>query len=206
MKPTILILLIIIFTQLLPAQPIELDQDIFAQRRALFIEKMDSNAVAIFPSKPVYQRNLDVDYSYRQESNFYYLSGFEEPNALLFINPSAKKYRYVMYVEEITHFSRVWTGGRIGTEGAMNLFQADTAISVSDLKSTQRKFIKYDRPIYYTFGINEEYDRFVRENFIQKRSFANWQIIDPAPILNEMRLIKNEGDGFLADITSTIPS
>ena len=158
------------------------------------MRQMDSNAVAIFPSKLVYQRNLDVDYPYRQESNFYYLSSFEEPKSLLFLDPSALQYKYIMYVQEGTHFSKVWSGSRAGAEGAINLFQADTALSIDDLKSTLRKFIRYDRPIYYTFGINEEIDRFMQENFINKRSNANWQIIDPAPILNEMRLIKTEDD------------
>ncbi len=189
-----LILSIIIFTKVLPAQPIELDQDVFAGRRAKFMEQMDSNAVAIFPSKPVYQRNLDVDYPYRQESNFYYLCGFEEPQSLLFMNPSAEKYKYIMYVQEESQFSKVWVGPRAGTKNAMDAFQADTAISINDLKSTFKKFIRYDRPIYYTFGINEEFDRFMQENFINKRSGSNWQIIDPAPVLNEMRLIKNDGD------------
>jgi Xaa-Pro aminopeptidase len=164
---------------------------------------MDSNAVAIFPSKPVYQRNLDVDYPYRQESNFYYLSGFEEPGALLFLNPSAEKHRYIMYIRENNRLSEIWTGKRAGTKGAMAKFSADTAITIENLKSTIRGLIRFDRPIYYTFGINQEYDRFMQENFINKRSRSNWQIIDPAPILNQMRLIKNKGD-FEMGLTKAI--
>ncbi len=194
MKITVFILSFVVCIQILSAQPIELDQAIFAKRRAIFMDKMDSNAVAIFACKPVYQRNLDVNYPYRQESNYYYLSGFEEPRSLLFLDPSAPRHKYVMYIREGNQYSELWVGLRAGTKGAMRFFGADTAISIENLKSTLRKFIKYDRSIYYTFGINEEIDRFMQQNFINKRSSANWQIIDPAPILNEMRLIKNNGD------------
>jgi len=155
MKIIILLIALLPYSQILPAQPIELNQDVFTERRINFMQQMDSNAVAIFPSKPIYQRNLDVDYPYRQESNFYYLSGLEEPKSLLFINPSAPKYKYILYVKEITHFSNVWIGPRTGTEGAMQVFKADTALSINDLKSTLRKFIKYDRPIYYESTIEQ---------------------------------------------------
>ncbi len=83
-----------------PAQPVQLDMQVFAQRRAGFMAQMQPDAIAIFPGKPVYLRNNDVEYSYRQESNFYYLSGFEEPESLLLLDPSAPKYKYVMYVAE----------------------------------------------------------------------------------------------------------
>jgi Xaa-Pro aminopeptidase len=194
MKVIIFVTLFLALGLNLLAQPIELDHDIFAQRRAEFIKKIDSNAVAIFPSKPEYLRNLDVEYPYRQESNFYYLSGFEEPESILLINPSAPKNRYVMYIRKRNLRYEVWEGQRAGIEGAMTTFRADTAIAIDDLKTTLRKTVKYDRPIYYTFGINPEIDHFVRKNFIERRSGGNWPIIDPAPILNQMRLIKNKGD------------
>ena len=178
----------------IPAQPLQLDQDVFTQRRSAFMEKMDSNAVAIFPCKPEYSRNLDVNYPYRQESNFYYLSGFEEPQAILLISPSDHKNKYVMFVRKKDIRRTVWEGARAGIDGAMTEFEADTAINIDDVKQSLYQFIKYDRPIYYTFGINPEYDRFIRDRFVEKRSRGNWPIIDPAPILNQMRLIKNKGD------------
>jgi Xaa-Pro aminopeptidase len=178
----------------IPAQPLQLDQEIFKQRRATFMEKMDSNAVAIFPCKPEYSRNLDVNYPYRQESNFYYLSGFEEPQSILLISPSDPNNKYVMFVRKKDPRREVWEGARAGIEDAMTEFMADTALNIEDIKQTLDQFTQYDRTIYYTFGINPEYDRFIRDRFVEKRSRGNWPIIDPAPILNQMRLIKNEGD------------
>ncbi len=194
MRFGLIVSLLIILFRNIPAQPLQLDPEIFALRRATFMEKMDSNAVAIFPCKPEYSRNLDVNYPYRQESNFYYLSGFEEPQSILFINPSAPKNKYVMFIRKKDIRREVWEGARAGIEGAMTEFMADTALNIEDFKQTLHQFIKYDRPLYYTFGINSEYDRFIRDRFVEKRSRGNWPIIDPAPILNQMRLIKNEGD------------
>jgi len=77
--------LIFIFILLTTAysQPLQKDMQIFADRRAAFMEKIGPNCIAIFPSKPIYLRNLDIEYPYRQESNFYSLSGFEE----LYVRP-----------------------------------------------------------------------------------------------------------------------
>lgn len=82
------------------AQPLESNGKIFADRREQFMQKMEPNRVAIFPCQPEYLRNLDVEYVYRQESNFYYLSGFEEPQTVLLLDPGAPQYKYVMFVRK----------------------------------------------------------------------------------------------------------
>jgi len=176
------------------AQPLQKDPAVFAQRRSAFMAEMDQNAVALFPSKPVYLRNLDIEYKYRQESNFYYLSGFEEPEAILLLNPSEPRYKYVMFVRERNRRRETYDGPRAGVEGAMSTFGADTALYVTEFEKSVIKFVGYDRPIYYTFGINPERDHWMTQNVVEKRSRGNWPIIDPAPILDQMRVIKNDGD------------
>ncbi len=176
------------------AQPLQLDPEVFAQRRAAFMEKMDQTAVALFPGKPVYQRNLDVEYPYRQESNFYYLSGFEEPESILLLNPSAAKHKYVMFVRERNRRRETYDGKRAGVEDAMAVFKADTAIYLTAFDKAISRFVGHDRTLYYTVGINPEWDQWMTKNIVGKRSRGNWPVVDPAPILNQMRLIKNEGD------------
>ena len=88
---------------LLPAlqafsQPQQLNMEIFATRRADFMKRLAPQSVGILPCKPEYIRNGDVEYDYRQESNFYYLTGFEEPESMLLLNPSAAQYKYVLFV------------------------------------------------------------------------------------------------------------
>lgn len=179
---------------ILHSQPLELDMNIFSQRREKFMSQLDSNAVAIFPSKPEYQRNLDVEYEYRQESNFYYLSGFEEPESIILLIPSAPKNKYVLYVRKRDPRSETYEGPRAGVEGAVAAFKADTALYFDDFEKTIWSFIKHDRPIYYTFGINSELDGKMTSMLVDQRSRGDWPITDPAPILHEMRLVKNEGD------------
>jgi Xaa-Pro aminopeptidase len=73
-------------------------------------------------------------------------------------------------------------------------FKADTALYITNVERTLASFIGHDRPIYYTFGINPKVDDFMRRAVIERRSGGNWAVVDPAPILNQMRLIKNYGD------------
>lgn len=158
------------------------------------MSRMDSAGIAIFPSKPEFMRNLDIEYEYRQESNFYYLSGFEEPYSVLLMNPSHPKYKFVMYVRKRDPQRETYEGPRAGIEGAIADFKADTALYFDEFESTVRTFIQKDRLIYYTFGINHDLDEKIQSFTINARSFGNWPIIDPAPIVNEMRVMKNEGD------------
>jgi Xaa-Pro aminopeptidase len=186
--------LLLLATLCTHAQPLQLDQDVFAQRREMFMEAMQPGSVAIFPSKPVYLRNLDVNYDYRQESNFYYLSGYEEPESILLFNPSHPEYRFVMFVRKRDPGRERYDGGRSGVEGAMREFRADTALYTDDFERSIFTFIYHDRPVYYTFGINPTVDDRIRRIMIEGRAGGIWPITDPAPIVNNMRLIKNDGD------------
>lgn len=176
------------------AQPLQLDMKVFEQRRSAFVKEMKPNSVAIFPCKPVYLRNLDVDYEYRQESNFYYLSGFEEPEGILVFAPSAPRNKYMMFVRKRDQARETYDGPRAGIDGAMSRFGADTAYLYTQFESVINQYIIPDGLIYYTFGINHEIDEMVRRLFVERRARANYAIEDPSPILAEMRLIKNEGD------------
>lgn len=175
-------------------QSIRLDMNVFFERRARFMEKMDSNSVAIFPCKPEYSRNLDVEFPYRQESNFYYLSGFEEQESYLIVSPSHPRFKFVMGVRKRDPVQESWTGIRAGTEGAMSVFKADTAYLSDEFERAVYASLRSSQKIYYSFGINPEFDKKIQSMFVDRRSGVNWQIIDPAPIVGEMRLIKNDGD------------
>jgi Xaa-Pro aminopeptidase len=183
--------LIIFFLSLtsLLAQPPQLDMKVFAERRKIFMEKIDSLGTAIFPCKPEYSRNGDVNYEYRQESNFYYLSGFEEPEALLVMNPSFLKNKFVMFVRKRDLRREVWNGPRAGIEGAMTMFGADTAVYYDDFDKLMLRF-RSRGPLYYRFGVNPEIDTKIEKAF----SGGTSPIIDPSYILSEMRVIKNDGD------------
>ncbi len=176
------------------AQPLQLDMSVFAERRQAFLRKMEPNSCAILPCKPEYLRNLDVEYEYRQESNFYYLSGYEEPEAVLLLNPSAPRHKFVMFVRKRDRRRETYDGPRSGPEGAMRSFGADTAYLVEEFRSHVHRHLAHGGTLYYTFGINPKTDEMIRELFVERRASGNYPIVDPAPILAEMRLIKSDGD------------
>jgi Xaa-Pro aminopeptidase len=182
------------------AQP---DQEIFARRRAAFMARLPADAVAVFPAGPEYMRNLDVEYEYRQESNFYYLTGFEEPEAVAVLLPSAPSAKYTLFVRGRDPQQETYEGGRAGTEGAITVFRADTAMPFGDFRRSIWRYLGDDRTLYYTFGVNTEVDDIVRKATVEARSGRLSPMIDPAPILAEMRLIKTDDD-FAAGLRRAI--
>ena len=188
------ILAVLLLTVSAYGQPLKLDPDVFAKRRHAFIEKMEPGSVALFASKPEYDRNLDVKYEYRQESNFYYLSGFEEPESILLLAPSHPRFKYVLFLRKRDPRRETWEGPRSGTEGARTVFHADTAFVIEDFDSHIWDFSNNDGALYYGFGVNPEIDGKIKSLFVDGRSGRNKAILDPATVVDEMRLVKNEGD------------
>jgi Xaa-Pro aminopeptidase len=187
-------MLLVLLTETAAGQPLQLDMSVFAQRRAIFMSRMEPRSAAIFAAAPEYMRNLDVEYEYRQESNFYYLSGFEEPESILLLVRSPENVKYIMFVQKREPRSEAYEGPRPGVEGAMTFYKADTAFTVDEFEQLIYRFVPHDAMVYYTFGVNSRLDDIVKRLFIQRRSAGDWPISDPAPLVAEMRVIKNEGD------------
>jgi Xaa-Pro aminopeptidase len=185
---------LLFFSEVMFAQPLSLNTDVFAKRREEFMRRMEPGSVAVFPSAPEVQRNLDVEYEYRQESNFYYLTGYEEPGSILVLSPSARRHRFILFVRDRNEGAETYEGARSGVGGAMTSFRADTAYLADDFDHRIYSITGMDKTLYYTFGINADTDRKIKRICIEGRSSGNWPIIDPAPTLAGMRLIKNDGD------------
>ena len=176
------------------AQPLQLDMKVFAERRQAFMSRMKPRSAAIFVSAPACVRNRDVEHEYRQESNFYYLSGFEEPGTILLLVRSPANSRYILFVQERDPRTEAYEEARAGVEGAMAFYTADTALYVDDFERLLFRFVPYDAMLYYTFGINPGVDEIIKRTFILHRSAGDWPVSDPAPLVADMRLIKNEDD------------
>ena len=192
--PGSLLIPVLLFTLQTLSQPLKLDMDVFAERRDDFTRQLPPQSIAIFACKPEYIRNGDVEYEYRQENNFYYLTGFEEPESIVLLNPLAARYRYVLFVRPRNPMMEIWQGARAGVEGAMQTFRADTALPYSDFQNSLGSFIPGSGTLYYSFGINPRIDDKMRTMFTEGQHVESWTSRDPAPILGEMRLIKNDGD------------
>jgi len=190
------VVLVTIFCAALQAfgQPIRLDMNVFAKRRAAFAGQLAPQSIAIFPCKPEYIRNGDVEYQYRQESNFYYLTGFEEPESIVLMNPSAPRYKYILFVRKRDPLRETWQGTRAGTEGAMATFGADTALVFPDFTKSVSSLIPKTGTLYYSFGTNPQLDEIIRDMFLERQHGDNWSVMNPSSIISEMRLIKTDGD------------
>lgn len=165
-----------------------LRKEIFAQRRHELMDKM-VNGIAIFRSARIANRNSDVDYEYRQDSDFYYLAGFEEPEAAFLLIPDADK-KFIMFVRPRNPIMETWTGKRYGIKGAMHVFGADTAYVTDKFEEILSGYLRGENKVYCSFHDHELNEKLFR---MISNPRGNWpkEIIDPEQFVSEMRLIKS---------------
>ena len=168
------------------------------QNREAFIEKMGRGGVAIFASKPPAVWNHDTEYNYRPDPNFYYLTGFEEPESICVIAPDHPKHQYILFVRPKDEQAEIWNGKRVGVKDARKRYGADKAYPIEKFSEKIGKYLQGAERLYYTLGSNGEVDSEVLARFTQSvrsriRSGKGFDtLVDPSPILSELRLIKNE--------------
>jgi Xaa-Pro aminopeptidase len=170
----------------------------FAARREKLM-KAHPGAVFIFPSNEAALRNPDVYYSFRQESNFYYLAGFAEPDSFLVLSPSKGKggHRMTLFVRHRDPIKEMWEGERYGTEGALKVFGATDAYPNTEFDEKLLEILKGSEKVFYRMGLQEKTDRRVL-SVLEKyrhslgRSGASLPAIaDPGEFIAEMRLFKS---------------
>ncbi|HKA20935.1 MAG TPA: aminopeptidase P N-terminal domain-containing protein [Blastocatellia bacterium] len=168
-------------------------------RREEFMGRI-AGAIAIFPAAPTAIRNSDVEHPYRQDTDFYYLSGFEEPNAVAVLTPDHPEHKYVLFVQPKDREREVWTGWRAGPDSARQDYGADAAFTIDKLDEELPKLAQNADRIYYRFGGDPTFDErligLIRhfQRVRQREGTGPSSVIDPADILHEMRLIKNPGE------------
>jgi Xaa-Pro aminopeptidase len=175
--------------------------DCFARRRASFFEAMalaSPSAIAVIPAAPVFVRNNDVDHEYRQDSDFFYLTGFDEPESVALLDATNRK--TTLFARPRDPDREVWDGPRAGVEGAKERFGADEAFPAAELDEKLHAALENRRRIYYRLGKNEHFDRRLlgAVNRVRGRQrlgvVAPTEIVDPGDLLHEMRLRKSSGE------------
>lgn len=171
----------------------------FKERRERLMKAQPGSAF-IFPSGEEVLRNPDVHFAFRQESNFYYLTGFEEPESVLVLTPSKSKpgaLRTVLFVRQRDPEKEMWEGERYGVEGVLRVFQVDEAYPIDEFEKKLPELLDGVEKVQYRLGLNEFADRrilgaieVVRRS--QGRSGkAMLPILDPSEAVGEMRLFKS---------------
>ena len=169
--------------------------EIFAQRRKRFMEAI-GDGLAILPSAPVAVRSADVEFMYRQDNDFYYLTGFAEPESIAMFAPGENA-SFVLFVRPRDKERETWTGRRAGIEGAMSDYGADHAYGTDEFQRVAARALEKAERIYYPLGVNERID--VRMLEMVKNAAAMRPrvgsgpnaLIDPREILHEARLHKH---------------
>jgi len=170
----------------------------FADRRLRFAAAL-GDGIAIIPGAQEVRRNGDVNYEFRQQSDFFFLTGFDEPDAVLVINPADPKERYVLFVRPRDREMEIWNGRRAGVEGAVAGYGADAAYPVEQLDDKLREYL-IDRPtVYYRLGtgaFDGRITRLVAElRAARVRGYpAPVRVEDPGPILHELRLRRSPAE------------
>ncbi|MCA9520228.1 MAG: aminopeptidase P N-terminal domain-containing protein [Myxococcales bacterium] len=159
---------------------------------------MEPESVAVLFGEEVMLRNRDTEHRFRQDSNVWYLTGLEEPQVVcLFVRPAEGDGELILFVEPRDATKECWTGPMVGLEGATAVYGADVAASIAELTPILAERMGNMATLYYRLGDHEARDRLVLDALRRVRGMARQNIsapttiIDPTPILHEMRLIKD---------------
>jgi len=170
----------------------------FARRRAAFNAAI-GDAVAVFPSAAVAIRSNDTAYPYQQDADFYFLSGFKEPHSVIVLAPNADT-KSVIFVQPRDREREVWDGQRLGVERAAPELGFDAAYSIAELDERLPKLLDTADNLYYGLGGGDDFARRISEHVRAARiarrraDRAAINVLDPSPILHEMRVIKSAAD------------
>jgi len=172
----------------------------FAKRRQQVMKKMGSTGIAILASAPLAVRNGDYVFPYRQKSDFYYLTGFEEPESVAVIVPNRKNGKFILFNRVRDREQEIWNGLRAGQEGARNLFGADEAYPINELENKLPELLEGREEIYYTIGLDQSFDHLLLAAVNKIRGRVRSGIYSPIVLkditdtVHEMRLIKSPAE------------
>lgn len=176
-----------------------------------FIDSMADNSVALIPASHEQTRSYDTEFKFRQDSDFWYLTGFPEPDAIAVITKGGKK-PFTLYVRPRDLEMETWFGRRQGVEGAVKNFGADQAFSIERFDGDMGKLLNGYDTLYYRFAVDRELDQKILKYFTEQRirrlktAYPPHTIIDPTPIIGDMRLHKSENEVTLMQKAADIAS
>ena len=171
-------------------------QQEFAERRTEFMRRIGKRGVAIIPAASEVTRSRDTHYRFRQSSDFAYLTGFEEPDAVAVIAPGREDGEFVLFVRPKDPEREIWDGRRAGPVGAKRRYGADQAFDLDQMAEKLPGLLVGREVLHYTLGEHLELDRklaawlrHLRE-VSRRGGSAPDTIVALDPSLHEMRLIK----------------
>ncbi|GLS92295.1 Xaa-Pro aminopeptidase [Psychromonas marina] len=178
----------------------------FQLRRTQFIEKMQDNSLAIFAASHDLIRNNDCEFPFRQNSDFLYLTGFNEPDALLVLIKKANVELAILFNREKDKNAEIWHGYRLGQSGAVAKLGMDEAYIIDQFEHHLGELLNGIDTLYYPMFNSEPLEKSLKTVINKLRTGERRGLkapkcyVDCLPILHEMRLIKSEAEAqLLAD-------
>lgn len=136
-----------------------MSQNEYQRRRQQLMKLMAPGAIAVLPSSRLQIRNRDTEHLFRQSSDFYYLTGFEEPNAVLVLAPGREHGEVILFCEEREPGLEQWTGERMGPDRATQMLGVDDGFPIGDLGDILPGLLEGRERVYANFGEHPEFDR-----------------------------------------------
>ena len=176
-----------------------IDRREFQQRRQQVMEKI-GNGTAIFRSAPMVVMHNDVEYTYRQDSDFFYLTGFNEPDAVAILAPHHPEHQFILFVQPKDPKKETWTGYLHGVEGAKEIFGADEAYSIQELEEKLPQYLEKAERIYYHLGRDKTFNTNVLNHWqkliatFPRRGTGPTALEDTNFILHPLRLLKTAAE------------
>jgi len=177
-----------------------LRKDEYARRRRQLMKMMGKGGIAILPAAPERQRNGDVHYHYRPDSDFHYLTGFDEPEAVAVLIPGRPQAEYILFVRDRDPARETWDGRRAGPDGAVRDHGADDAFPIGDIDDILPGLMEQCERVYQTMGVNHDFDQRIIGWVNTLRGQAKLGMHTPQEfvaldhLLHDMRLFKSRGE------------
>lgn len=172
----------------------------FARRRKELMAMIGKDAIAIVPAAPERIRSRDTYYPYRQDSDFHYLCGFPEPEAVLVLIPGRSQGQCVLFCRERDRERETWDGYRAGPEGACDQYGADDAFPITDMDEILPGLLEGKSKVYSAIGKDKEFDQRLMEWVNSIRAKARTGAVPPGEfvdldhLLHENRLFKKPAE------------
>ncbi len=172
----------------------------FAERRQRLLRALGNRAIAIVQSSHIVIRNRDADFPFRQDSDFWYLTGFNEPNAVAVFIPGRAEGEYVLFCQAKDPAMERWTGKRAGVEGVIKDYGVDQAFKIEELDQQMVKLLSGCSEVHYRIGFETEFDLKVLSwlNVLRRQARSGvaapdtFKVVDT--LVHEMRLFKSPAE------------
>jgi Xaa-Pro aminopeptidase len=172
----------------------------YAQRRKALMKQAGPSSLIILPAAAEVARNADAHYAFRQSSDFYYLTGFSEPEAVLVLVPGRKEGEYLLFNRVRDRDREIWDGPRAGQEGARKTFLANQSFPIAEFEKMLPELLVGRESIHYPLGLDRAFDDTILTAVNQVRAQIRGGVESPSaffditPTIHEMRVIKSPAE------------